>query len=324
MDQPTQEFSRPPQPRQQPPSSQQTPYEPQRSYDQPTYAHQSQEPQPSYDQPSYEPQPFQPSDAGQPPPEPPPKPKRRSLFRDPLSITLIVVIVLALIGALLVGFEWYVRNAANDKIRAATACEIKDSEDTVDVSFSTVPPVLWQYLNDKYTRIQVTTSGTHIRSAEGMTLDVVVEDLDADARTIGAIDGKVQWTVEGIQQTMEKELGWADFVVGSVDTDPVARTITVSAALGLAKVTVEPKVDQDGGLRLEITESELGFGLLSVSREEAQQTLDDLTGDITKNELGVKLVEPIEITEEAVTLRFAAQDSTIPESDDPDSCFANL
>ena len=74
---------------------------------------------------------------------------RRTGRRNPLSIVLIIVIVLALVGAGLLGAEWYARKTAADKVRAAAACQIEDSEDTVTVSVSTSPPVLLQYVNDK-------------------------------------------------------------------------------------------------------------------------------------------------------------------------------
>src|ERR1700757_2218442 len=296
MDQPTQEFTRPApqrpapppprqQPPQQPPPSQQPPQQPpypQQPYSQPP----EYQPQPEFQAPS--PPPSQPPEAGGPEGPPPPKPKRRSWFRDPVAIILIIVIVLALIGVGLFGLEFLVRQTANEKIKAATTCETEDSEDTANVSFATVPPVLWQYMTDHYTQIKVRTHGSHVRNAQGMTVDVVVDDvrLNGDSTkkgTIGAINATVTWTTDGILQSIKEAIkehvsGWVESAVTGIKTDPSAGTITVEGIIG-THLVVKPVVD-NGGLRLVIVDNGISLnipflGTVTVPTDSVQSTLDE-------------------------------------------------
>ena len=84
----------------------------------------------------------------------------------------------------------------SDILRSAAACETKsDQEQTgdnlqhVNVSFSSTPPVLWQYMTKHYTSIRVTTDGDHIGSVKGMKADILAKDirLDGDANKEGTI-----------------------------------------------------------------------------------------------------------------------------------------
>ena len=156
------------------------------------------------------------------PAQPPQPPAKRSRLRKALSILLIFVIVLAFAAAGLLGAEFYARTVAVEKVQAAAACFIEDSEDTVDVEFGTSPPVLMQYMNDKYSGFRITTHGTHIRSAQGMTAIIAVDDLDlnGDANkkgTIGAIDATINWTAEGMRESVNIALQEAidEYIGGS-------------------------------------------------------------------------------------------------------------
>jgi hypothetical protein len=289
-----------------------------------------------------------PPTAGPPPGPPPPtkpapdsgEPKPRSRLRDPLSIVLIVVIVLALVAAGLVGAELYTRYVAGEKIKAATACETQDSADTVTASFVNSPPLLWQYVTDQFPKITVTTHGSHIRSAQGMTVDVVVDNVnmhgDANKKgTIGAINATLKWTTDGILQTVRDSINdyipdslktltqfvSVDSLVTGVTTDPSAGTVTVHGTLGIS-VTVQPKVE-NGGLRLVIPQDGIKVPIGSIPRESVQSTLDEKTKKISENNLNIKVVEPVEIANDAVTLHFSAKDSAIPLQS-TDKCFANL
>jgi hypothetical protein len=249
-------------------------------------------------------------------------------------VSIVVVVVLVLVVAGLIGAEFYVRHAANQKITAATLCETKDSADTVSVSFSNTPPVLWQYVTDQFPSISVTT-GTHIRNAQGMTVDVEVNDInmkgDATKKgTIGSINATIKWTTQGILQTVKdsindylpdvlKTIG-LDSLVQSVTTNPSARTVTVQGQFGFS-ITVQPTVE-NGGLRLVIPDNGIQTLIGSIPKDTVQSALDDKTKSITDNSLNIK-VQSVDITNDAVSLHLAATNSTIPlQSTDP--CFANL
>ena len=92
-----------------------------------------------------------------PPPPAQPTAKRRR-FRGPVTFLLVFVIVLALGAAGLLGAELYARTVAVDKVKSAAACFIESSEDAVDVSFETSPPVLMQYFSDRYTGFTIATT----------------------------------------------------------------------------------------------------------------------------------------------------------------------
>jgi hypothetical protein len=264
-------------------------------------------------------------------------PARKRRFRlSPLSIVLIVVIVLALVAAGLIGAEFYTRHAANEKITAAALCETQDSADTVSVSFSNTPPVLWQYLTDQYPNITVTNLGTHIRAAQGMTINVEVDNInmngDATKKgTIGSINATVNWTKQGILQTIKDAINAnipdllkmfvsGDSLVTGVTTDQSAGTVKVQGPSDFS-VTLQPKVE-NGGLRLVITDNGIQTPWGSIPKDSVQSMLDDKTKSITDNSLNIK-VDSVKVTNDAVTLTFSAKDSAIPLQT-TDSCFADL
>jgi hypothetical protein len=263
-----------------------------------------------------------------------PPPAGRTKSRGPLSIMLGIVTIFALVAAGLLGAEIYAREAAIDKIRAAVACEIQDSEDTVSVSFSTSPPVLWQYANDKYTGFTVTTHGSHIRSAQGMTADIVVEDIDlnGDANkkgAVGAINATITWTTDGMRQSLNRAVKAAldehlkgsifgflqnrlspEFVTG-VKTDPSAGTITMEGILH-SSISVKPETTADGGIRLVIQPDSFKLGgELNLPEENLQKKLDEMTGKLTDNELNIRM-DSLEVLNDSVVGKFSAKNVDIP------------
>jgi hypothetical protein len=262
----------------------------------------------------------------------------RSRNRGPLSIVLIIVIVLASVVAGLLGGELYARKTAVDKVRAAAACQIEDSENTVTVSFSTSPPVLWQYVNDKYTGFTITTHGTHIRSVQGMTAEIVVGDIDmnGDANkkgTIGAINATITWTAEGMRESFNTALKEAidehlkhsvlsflqtwistDQVVTSVKTDPSAGTITLEGIFN-SRVSVKPVVTSDGGIRLVIQPGSFKLGgNLNLPQDDLQKKLDEMTGKLTENKLNIR-ADSLEVLNDSVVGKFSVKNAVIPNGD---------
>ncbi len=245
---------------------------------------------------------------------------------------LILVVVVAVLAAGLLGAEWYARHAASDILRSAAACEIKnDQEQTednlkhVNVSFSSTPPVLWQYMTKHYTSIRVTTDGDHIGSVNGIKADILVKDirLDGDANkegTIGSIDAAITWTSDGILQTIKEKLGIADFLVTGVKTDPGSGKVTLEGTLS-SSVVVEPKIE-NGKLRLVIPENGIQLVGFSLPRDSAQQQLDDATKDLNDNTLNVR-ANSVQVTNDGVEMNLSAKNSDIPTGGG-DTCFSNL
>jgi hypothetical protein len=249
-----------------------------------------------------------------------------------------MVIVLAFAAAGVLGAEFYARTVAVEKVQAAAACFIEDSEDAVAVSFDTSTPVLLQYVNDKYSGFTITTHGTHIRSAQGMTANIVVKDLDlnGDANkrgTVGAIDATIAWTAEGMQESVNVALQEAideyigdsffsfiqdwiptDQVVTSVKTDPSTGVVTAEGILGTS-ISVKPEATADGGIQLAIQPDsfKLGGGL-DLPQDQLQEKLDEMTGKLTDNQFNIR-ADSLEVLDDAVVAKFSANNVDIPAGD---------
>ena len=263
---------------------------------------------------------------------------KRSRFRNPLSIVLIMVIVLAFAAAGVLGAEFYARTVAVEKVQAATACFIEDSEDAVAVSFDTSTPVLLQYVNDKYNGFTITTHGTHIRGAQGMTANITVKDLDLNGDgnkrgTVGAIDATIAWTAEGMQESVNVALQEAideyigdsffsfvqdwiptDQLVTSVKTDPSTGVVTAEGILGTS-ISVKPEATADGGIQLAIQPDSFKLGgAFDLPQDQLQEKLDEMTGKLTDNKFGIR-ADSLEVLDDAVVAKFSADNVDIPAGD---------
>jgi hypothetical protein len=269
--------------------------------------------------------------AGQPPPPPtgPAEPQKtdsslldkvKNLFRDPLSIVLVLVIVVALVLAGVIGGELYARSRADSVVTKATECVVQDS---AKASFGVVPPFLWQHMSGHYTNINIETAGNQVRQAKGMKViinikDVRLEDTANASGSIGSLVANINWTADGIKQTIQDAIPIVGSFVTGVTTDPSAGTIELQGMLG--KITAKPEV-VDNGIALEVTElSGLGFTL---PRETVQPALDAFTSTLTKNyPLGIH-ADSVQVTDTGVVSQFSTQNASIPKGNE-DPCFAGL
>lgn len=270
------------------------------------------------------PPPPPPYDAGSPPPPPssPPSPPKGNRRRDPLSITLIVVIVLALALAGLVGAELYARHLGDQEVARATECVVQDQ---VDVSFGP-RPFLLQHFSGTYSGIHITTAGNQLREAKGMKADIYLDDVRVSdsansAGTIGSLNATVTWTAEGIKETLQNAIPLVGSFVNGVTTNPSDGTVTMNGALG--DIVTKPQV-VDGGINLQVTKlTGLGFTL---PREAVQPALDAFSAQLTKDyPLNIK-ADSIEVTDTGVVSKFSAQNAAMPTGGAPqnDNCFAGI
>ncbi len=256
------------------------------------------------------------------PPGPPPAPRSESgkSFRDPLSIVLILVIVGALALAGVLGGELYARHRANSIVSKVVACVVQDQ---ASASFGVVPPFLWQHLNKRYTNISIETAGNQVREAKGMKVKIDINDVhlqqtSTSAGTIGSLTATIDWTAEGIKQTVQDAIPLFGGIVSSVTTNPTDGTIDLEGALG--SVTAKPTV-VDNGLSLEVL-SVSGLGI-TLPRETVQPALDVFTGQLTKNyPMGIH-ADSVKVTDTGVISQFSTQNATIPAGQE-DPCFAGL
>lgn len=255
-----------------------------------------------------------------PPQEPATEPDSgRRWLRDPLTMTLVLVIVAALGLAGLLGGELYARHTADTIVAKAVSCVVQDN---ARASFG-VRPFLIQHFTHSYRDMVVETAGNRIREAQGMKLRLHLDDIrlnqTADsAGTLGSLDADVTWSTDGIQKTVGGIIPFLGGLVSGVSTDPSAGTIELQGPLGT--VTVAPSV-ADGGLSLQVLRvTGLGFTL---PRETVQPALDAFTKALTANlPMGIH-AETVEVTDTGVAARFVTRDATIPNGQQ-DPCFAGI
>jgi hypothetical protein len=246
--------------------------------------------------------------------------KTKKLFRDPLSIVLVVVIVVALVAAILLGGELYARHRADQVVARAAQCVVQDS---ATVSFGALPPFLMQHISGHYTNIHFETAGNQIRQAKGMRVNVVIkdvrlEDTATSTGSIGSLVANVTWSSQGIKDTIQNAVPLIGAFVTGVTTNPSAGTIELQGALG--SIVAKPSV-VDNGISLQVTElTGLGFTL---PRETVQPALDAFTTQFTKNyPLGIH-ADTVQVTDSGVISQFSTQNATMPKGEQ-DPCFAGL
>ncbi|GAY14682.1 DUF2993 domain-containing protein [Mycobacterium sp. shizuoka-1] len=262
------------------------------------------------------PPPAPPAPAG--PPAEPEEPKR-GFLRDPLSIVLSLIIVVAVVIAGVLGIELYVRHEADTVVSRAVSCVVQDQ---ASVSFG-VRPFLLQHLSRHYSDISVQTAGNQIRQAKGMKLDLRLDDVrinqTADsAGTMGSLDATITWSNDGIRQTVQDAIPFLGSLVNSVSTTPSDGTIELQGGLGT--VVVQPAVS-NGELSLQVLKlTGLGFAL---PRETVQPALDAFMSTLTKNlPMGIH-ADSVAVTDSGVTAKFVTRNATIPNGQQ-DPCFAGV
>jgi LmeA-like phospholipid-binding len=259
------------------------------------------------------------------PAEPPqkdssPPVKIKNLFRDPLSIVLVVVIVIALVAAGLLAGELYARSRADSIVARAAQCVVQDN---VTASFGAVPPFLMQHISGHYTNIHIETAGNQVRQAKGMKVNVVIKDVRLEdtansSGSIGSLVANITWSSQGIKDTIANAVPLVGSFVTGVTTNPGDGTIELQGALGSIKA--KPTV-ADNGIALQVLElTGLGFML---PRETVQPALDAFTSQLTKNyPLGIH-ADSVQVTDSGVVGQFSTQNASMPKGNQ-DPCFAGL
>jgi hypothetical protein len=248
---------------------------------------------------------------------PPGPEKRRRWLRDPLTLSLTVLIVVALLAGGLAGAELYARHRADSVLVEVAECVVKDG---ATVSFGVNPPFLWQHVTGHYTNISVATEGNQVQDAKGMTADVTVEDVrlqgSTDSKgTIGTLNATLTWTAAGIKDTVAANLPGVGSLVTGVTTDAAAGTIDLEA--GSITVTAKPVVT-DGDLALQVLD--VGGPL---AKETVQTALDGLTAKLNAQyPLGIH-ADSVEVTATGVVGKFSTTNASIPQGD-ANACFARL
>jgi hypothetical protein len=231
------------------------------------------------------------------------------LIRDPLSIVLVVVIVLALGAAGLIGGEIYARQRGASVVEATLKCALQDD---VTVSFGTFPPFLWQYATKHYDNVSITSAGNQIRDMKGMKVQVLIDDArpssDASSQgTLGSIDVTATWSTDGMKQTVQNAIPLLGGLVSGVTTSAADGTVDIQGPLG--SIVAKPQI-VDNELSLQVQQlTGLGFTL---PREAVQPALDAVSSQLTKNSPLALQVDSVQVTDTGVITKLSAHNATIP------------
>ncbi|OBG30537.1 hypothetical protein A5764_00375 [Mycobacterium sp. 852002-51057_SCH5723018] len=250
--------------------------------------------------------------SAEPPSKEAPAQARPRLLGGRRKMALILAIVLVVILAAAVGADLFFRHLAGSKVASAVACEVQDS---ATVSFASMPPMLWQYFDGNYPDISVQTAGNQVRSAKGMKVSIDIKDLrlsdtNNSKGTIGALNGTITWSAEGIKQSIQNAIPvLGSFVTSKVTTDPGNGTVELKGLLDSA--TVKPQI-ANNGLALQVVNlTALGS---KMSTDKVQKNLDSLTSKATQNyPLGIH-ADSVKVTDTGVEATFSTANATIPAS----------
>ncbi|OBH04188.1 hypothetical protein A5696_05895 [Mycobacterium sp. E2699] len=255
-----------------------------------------------------------------------PAPRRRRFWGNRRSMALVLAIVLVVILAAVVGAELFLRHLVGSKVASAVACEVQDS---ATVSFASMPPMLWQYFSGQYPDISVQTAGNQVRSAKGMKVNINIKDLrlsdtNNSKGTIGALNGTITWSSDGIKESIQNAIPvLGSFVTSKVTTNPGDGTIQLKGLLDSA--TVKPQIANDG-LSLQVVNlTALGS---KMSTDKVQTNLDSLTSKATQNyPLGIH-ADNVKVTDTGVEATFSTTNATIPaassSSQTGQDCFSGV
>lgn len=246
--------------------------------------------------------------------------KLKKLFSDPLSIVLVLVIVLALVFAGLLGGELYARSRADSVVARVVQCVVQDD---ATASFGVLPPFLLQHGSGHYTNIHIETAGNQVRDAKGMKLnldinDVRLADTPTSSGALGSLVANIDWTTDGIRQTIQGSIPLVGSFVTGVTTNASDGTIELEGALG--SIIARPEV-VDGGISLQVQKvTGLGFTL---PREAVQPALDAFTSQLTQDYPMNIRADSVQVTETGVVSRFSTTNQSIPKQTD-DPCFGGI
>jgi hypothetical protein len=199
--------------------------------------------------------------------------------------------VLAVVLVLLIGAELLIRHLAGNKVASAVACEVEDS------------------------------------ATKGMKVSIDIKDLRLNDTgnskgTIGAVNGTITWSADGIKQSVQDAVPvLGSFVTSKVTTNPGEGTIELKGMLD--SVTVKPQI-VNNGLALQVVNlTALGS---KMSTDTVQNNLDSLTSKATQNyPLGIH-ADTVKVTDSGLEATFSTANATIPASSQQSGrdCFSGF
>lgn len=223
-------------------------------------------------------------------------------------LTTIAVVLVAVLVAVVVGAEVYVRNRATTCLAQSFESELGTGVD-VDLSWK---PVLLQLVDKQVPSVTLDSDDTAFGPAQQMQVHAEVRDVDlrqsADsAGSIGSSRAEVDWPTAGILATVQGQSVGALVTDVTANADAGTLTFTVGGA-GLAEFTVRPVIS-DGVVSVETTDaSVLGLGLPTAL---VDGVVDILASSLQQYPLGMRATE-VHVTDSGVQLTLEGEQFTLP------------
>ncbi|MGW0245817.1 LmeA family phospholipid-binding protein [Nocardia goodfellowii] len=229
--------------------------------------------------------------------QPPARVSRRTL-------TIALAVVVALLAALLIGGEAYARHRVANCVSTQFEQEMGSK---IDVGFG-VKPLLITYLDGKVGRVTVDSDDTKFGPAVGMVVharfdDVEMIDSGKGGGTIGSSSADVDWSNEGIRETLAG-------LVTSVSSSKASGLLTLKVLGGLAELEVKPVVT-NGVVEVETQSAALlGLGLPT---DLVQGIVDVISKSLQSYPFDMKPTE-ISVTDDGIAVRLIGGRSELPAS----------
>ncbi|MEV0948004.1 DUF2993 domain-containing protein [Rhodococcus sp. NPDC049939] len=226
-------------------------------------------------------------------------------------VLVISLVVIALLAGVLVGGELFVRH--NVKTCMADQFESQLGSQ-VDIGLSW-KPVLLQSIDGNIPHLSISSDDTKFGPAEGMQVhaqinDIRVENTPESSGTIGSSEATVNWSTEGILETLQQQT-FGSLITG-VTADSNAGTLRFDVGpAGLVNLTVKPTVT-NGTVDVETVGAEiLGLGLPT---DLVNGVVETLTSSLQTYPLGMQPTS-LQVTDDAIHMTLEGGAYTMPPAD---------
>ncbi|MEV6323185.1 DUF2993 domain-containing protein [Nocardia sp. NPDC051787] len=218
-------------------------------------------------------------------------PSTSTINRRTLLIALTVVAIL--LATVLVGGEVYARHSVSSCI--STQFE-KEMGSKIDVSFGP-KPMLITWIDGKVPSVRVNSDDTKFGPAVGMVVHAVFRDVDVadqNGSTIGSSSADVNWSNEGIKETLGG-------LVTGVSSSESSGMLTLAVLGGLAELQLKPQI-LNGTVEVETMSAQLlGVGVPS---DLVQSIVDIFTQSLQSYPFGMSATD-LKVTDSGVVVKLA-------------------
>ncbi|GAA5049003.1 LmeA family phospholipid-binding protein [Nocardia callitridis] len=223
----------------------------------------------------------------------------RTIQRRTLVIALVVIVLL--LATVLVGGEVYARHKLSRCVSTQFEQEIGSK---IDVGFG-AKPMLITLLDNKIGKLTVDSDDTKFGPAVDMKVHAVFNDIElqsggAGGGTIGSSSADIDWSDDGIKQTLGG-------LVSGVHSSSGSDSLSLDVLGGLAQLQVKPVVT-NGAVKVETQSAQLlGMGL---PNDLVQGIVDTFSESLQTYPLGLRPTEA-EVTDSGIAVKLTGGPSEL-------------